>query len=312
MYLEDLSKYDLVVMWGAGNDALWYNKQFKLDYFVDSCSEKTGKQIAGIEIKSIDELVGDSLKLGKILIIVSSSKYARDIKGKIEELDIVADVTELSVMKAIYGFENRSFALWGFDILIRDILVRGGYDIENMSYMEVGACHPILGNNTYNFYLSGARGILIEPNPNLKEILSRYRTDECVMEGVASKSGILKYYSFNNEFRNTFDKVKADDAVNKGFILNETLELPVETLDSIIIRHNIVPENTLLSIQVMGFEFDILKSFDYKRYRFPLIALSVYSDEIFEHDIFKDYHVIASVPRHVILVNDSIYKRILG
>lgn len=311
MNLYDLSKYDTIVMWGAGEDALWYNNQFKIDYFVDKSTEKIGRRLCGTEIKEISSLINDE-KIGKkILVIISSSKYKNEIQSDIEELGINVDVTDLSVIRALYSHENLSFALWGFDILIRDILIRGGYDICNMSYMEVGACHPILGSNSYNFYLSGARGILVEPNPDLQRELIKYRTDEVVMEGVASEKGTLLYHKFDNEFRNTFDEKEAEDALNKGFKSKGIIELPVETLDNIIDKYNVNTENTFLSIQVMGLEDDILKSFDYKKYKFPLIALAVYSDDIFKYDIFQDYHIIAQVPRHVVLVNDSIYNRIL-
>src|SRR5947208_479267 len=45
--------------------------------------------------------------------------------------------------------------------------------LDKPSYMDVGACHPTIHNNTYLFYLRGARGVLVEPNvamiPSLKE-----------------------------------------------------------------------------------------------------------------------------------------------
>lgn len=312
MNVHDLSKYNVVVMWGAGNDAKWYNNQFKIDYFIDKDKNKIGSNLCGIEIKGVDSLLEDVHQGKEILVIVSSSKCKDIITNEIKKLDIDVDITDLTIMQAIYGRENVSYALWGFDILIRDILVRGGYDICKMSYMEIGACHPILGSNSYNIYLSGARGILVEPNPDLQNELKKYRNDICVMEGVASQKGTLLYHQFDNMFRNTFDEKEAKDALNKGFKSVGTLELPVETLDNIIEQYNVDIENTFLSIQVMGLENEILRTFNYKKYKFPLVALALYSDDVLNHDIFKDYHVIAQVPRHVILVNDLIYNLILG
>lgn len=311
MDLYNLNSYDLVIMWGYGNDALWYKGQFRVDYIVDKDDAKIGIQLDGIEVKAVSQLIQDK-ENKKILIIISSSKYSRDIKEEIHDLQINADLTELSIMKAIYGRENTSFALWGFDILIRDILVRGGYNLENMSYLEIGACHPILGSNTYNMYIAGCRGILVEPNPDLKEVLKCYRDDICLMQGVSSSEGTLKFYRFDNEFRNTFDQNEADKAIKKGFVLKDTVELPVVKLDSIICNNNINPQNTFLSIQVMGLENDILKGFDYKKYQFPVIAIAYYSEDIFAQPMFDNYYVIAKVPRHVVLVNRQIYERILG
>ncbi len=312
MNLYDLSQYDKIVLWGCGNDAKWYTGQFRVDYVVDKDEKKIGSKLYDIEIKSISDFVMEDASK-RILVVIASSQYENEIKREIESLGMNVEITELSVIKAIYDYRNVSFALWGFDILIRDLLLRGGYDYKNMFYIEIGACHPVLGSNTYNAYLTGARGVLVEPNPDLQTKLQKYRKgDNCLMEGIAGERGTLIYYKFNNEFRNTFDKLEAEDAVRKGFVSTGTMELEVGLLEELIENHHINTSQTFLSIQAMGLEKEILENFDYKKYRFPLIALAYYSEDIFNYSIFKDYKCIAQVPRHVVLVNDEIYHKILG
>ena len=312
MNLYDLSKYDKVVLWGCGNDAKWYSGQFKVDYIVDKDKKKIGSTLKGIEVRSISDFVKEAT-LKNILVVIASSKYEKEIRNEIESLEINVEIAELSVMKAIYDYQNTSFALWGFDILIKDLLIRGGYDYKNMSYVEIGACHPVLGSNTYNAYLAGARGVLVEPNPDLQSKLQRYRSgDICVMEGIGGKRGTLVYYKFNNEFRNTFDKLEAEDAIQKGFVSIGSIELDVGLLEELIEKSHIDSRKTYLSIQAMGLEKEILENFDYRKYKFPLIALAYYSEDIFQFPIFQDYKCIAKVPRHAVLVNDEIYQKILG
>lgn len=312
MDLLELSRYDTVVMWGGGKEALRYNGRFKLDYIVDNDHKKHGTTIRGIAVKDKKTLIDDVQEGKKVLIIISSSLYRNEIKQEIVELGLQVDITELSVILAIYDQKNISYALWGLDILIRDVLKRGGYNIDKMSYIEVGACHPILGSTSYNFYSTGTRGILMEPNPELYQEIRKYRDDICIMEGLGSEQGKLQYYQFDNEYRNTFDSVEASNSIKKGFVQKGVITLPVDTLDNIIEKNGINAENTFLSIQAMGLEKDILKTFNYKKYMFPLIALAVYSEEIYKYPIFKEYHIIAQVPRHVILVNEVIYNRIIG
>ena len=139
MDLLELSRYDTIVMWGGGKDALRYNGRFKLDYIVDNDHKKHGTTIMGIVVKDKKTLIEDVQAGKKVLIIISSSLYRTEIKQEIVELGLRVDITELSVILAIYDQKNISYALWGLDILIRDVLKRGGYNIDKMSYIEVGA-----------------------------------------------------------------------------------------------------------------------------------------------------------------------------
>ncbi len=312
MNLSDLSQYEKIVLWGYGNDAKWYAGQFRVDYVVDKDEKKIGSKICGLEIKPISYLTTEEPSR-RVLVVIASSKYAKEIRSEIKTLGLNVEITELSILKAIYDHQNTSFALWGLDILIRDLLIRGGYDYKSMSYIEIGACHPILGSSTYNSYLAGARGVLVEPNPDLQVELRKYRQDDtCLMKGIAGERGTLVYYKFDNEFRNTFDKVAAEDAIRKGFVSVGTIELEVGLLEELIDNNHIDTKRAYLSIQAMGLEKEILKNFDYKKYSFPLIALAYYSEDIFDYPIFQDYKCIAKVPRHVVLVSDEIYHNILG
>lgn len=311
MNLLDLNTYDFVIMWGAGADSEWYNNQFKVDFMVDKNQNKFGQQMGGVIIKPVSYL-NEIDKEKKILIIVSSSKYCGDIKKEIHEMCLNADVVELSIMKMIYCNKNISYALWGIDILVRDLAIRGGYDISNMSYIEIGACHPIAGSNTYIMYKEGARGYLIEPNPDLQDLLKKYRNDTCLLQGIASNKGSMDFYRFDNEYRNTFDEKLAEKTRQDGFNLRDIVRLPVVTLDDVIEKYNIDTNNTFLSIQAMGLELEILQKYDYTKYNFPIIAVAYYNEKIFEHPMFEYYKIIASVPRHIVLVNKEIYNRVLG
>ena len=44
-----------------------------------------------------------------------------------------------------------------------------------MTYLDIGANHPVRLNNTYLFYLRGYKGVLVEPNVSLCERLRAVR-----------------------------------------------------------------------------------------------------------------------------------------
>jgi hypothetical protein len=61
-------------------------------------------------------------------------------------------------------FEKKSFSQSGEDLIIDFIFNALG--ISRPSYIDIGAHHPYYLNNTAIFYLRGARGINIEPDPS--------------------------------------------------------------------------------------------------------------------------------------------------
>ena len=83
--------------------------------------------------------------------------------------------------------------------------------IPTPRYLDVGTWHPCVGNNTYLFYRAGAKGVCVEPNPDLAPLIREKRPrDEVLNVGVsAEKSGPCHYYLFEDCQFNTFDAEEA-------------------------------------------------------------------------------------------------------
>lgn len=66
------------------------------------------------------------------------------------------------------------------------------------SYLDVGVNHPVLGNNTYFFYLNGCRGVCVEANPLLIDEIKQTRPGDTVLNvGVtADGESMLEFYYF--------------------------------------------------------------------------------------------------------------------
>jgi hypothetical protein len=109
--------------------------------------------------------------------------------------------------------------------------------IATPRYLDVGTWHPCVDNNTYLFYRAGAKGVCVEPNPDLALLIRKERPrDELLNVGVsAEKSGPCRYYLFEDCQHNTFDaeEAAARARASSQAILKETL-VRVVTLDSII------------------------------------------------------------------------------
>ncbi len=313
MKVKNLNTYDYIMIWGAGQQfQSRFRNQFKVDYLIDKkCEKKDKETMVGIPLIAPTELQ-KICNNGKSLIVVSSDKYYEEICEEIREIPIECEIVKLTDLLAVYGTDNKSFCFWGIDALVKDILQRCDYQITDMSYIEVGANHPIHGSATEAFYLLGARGILIEPNPDCMPVLEELRPgDVCLNCGIGKENASMKFYRFaDNSYRNSFDIVEVKKNVARGYKLLDEIEIPIVSLDNVIEKYKVDTAQTYLSIQVMGSELEVLDGFAYQNYEFPIISIAYYDDKVLKHRIFKDYREIARVPKHVILVKPEIYNAI--
>jgi len=164
-------------------------------------------------------------------------------------------------------YAGETFSQCGEDRILAFLF--GQLAIPTPRYLDVGAGHPCVGNNTYLFYRAGAKGVCVEPNPDLAALIREKRPrDELLNVGVsAEKSGPCHYYLFEEWGLNTFDAEEAAARARSGRhpILKE-MSVPVVTLESIITDY--FPDGLeLLSLDTEGLDLALLKSLNYKKHR---------------------------------------------
>lgn len=159
-----------------------------------------------------------------------------------------------------------SYAQEGEDLVLRRFLEdrKGGF------YVDVGAHHPRRFSNTYYFYKQEWRGINIEPSPAAITLFGQLRPrDINVMLGVAETPGELTYYLFNDPALNTFDQVLMQDRVAQTpYRIIGTTTVAVDRLEKIL--GGKLPGGQVIdfmSIDVEGFDLQVLRSNDWSRYR---------------------------------------------
>jgi FkbM family methyltransferase len=168
-------------------------------------------------------------------------------------------------------YAQRSYSQEGEDMILRRVFEGQASGF----YVDVGAHHPQRFSNTNFFYRRGWSGINIEPNPDAARIFrsSRHR-DINLQLGVSNEPGTLKYFVFDESALNTFDEsMVASRLAHTPYRLVGTIDVRVETLDSILSRH--VPAGRVidfLSIDVEGLDFAVLKSNDWQQFR-PRVVL---------------------------------------
>ena len=161
-------------------------------------------------------------------------------------------------------YANRGGAL-SFSQKSEDYIIRGMFDcldIETPSYIDIGAHHPYFLSNTALFYARGSRGINIEPNPILFDVINLYRKKDInLMMGIGPSSGVMPFYVMNANALSTFSKQEAEFICKEyGFQIADVIDVKVETLSKIINEYcgGVFPD--FMSLDTEGLDEMILES----------------------------------------------------
>lgn len=141
--------------------------------------------------------------------------------------------------------------------------------VNEPSYLDIGANHPSLDNNTYLFYKRGGRGVCVEADPSLINELSKVRErDICLNVGITfDNRKEADFYVFPISALNTLSKEEADFREQNGsHKVAKVITIPLQTINEII-DENFSETPDLLSLDVEGIDLEILKSLDWVRHR---------------------------------------------
>jgi FkbM family methyltransferase len=181
-------------------------------------------------------------------------------------------------------------------------------------YVDIGAHHPVRFSNTFLFYLMGWKGINIDAMPGSMDAFHTLRPRDINLElPISSKEQLLKYYSFNEPALNTFSEEEAKKQDGKGsYKIIQTFEMETHPLVDVLDKYLEANQKIdVMSIDVEGLDFDVLKSNNWEKYMPEIIlieSLRVSLERIHENEIFiflkdRGYTIIAKT------VNTLFFKR---
>jgi len=177
-------------------------------------------------------------------------------------------------------YVNKSYSQEGEDLVLARIL--DNLKISTGFFVDIGAHHPIRFSNTYYFYQRGWRGINVDALPGTKYLFDRVRPRDITVEcGVGEESGILEYFLFNDPALNTFSEQEAKKKNSSPYHIVETMKIPVVTLKQILDQN--VPGQIpidFMTIDAEGFDYKIIASNDWDRYRPRIILIELLNTEL--------------------------------
>lgn len=178
---------------------------------------------------------------------------------------------------AKYVNRNKSYAQDGEDLKALELLGT----VE--SFIDIGANDGFTASNSFLFSLMGARGICLEPVPDIfKRLRALHRFNgmvSCLNYGISDQdldteivaSGLLSYLPATQDQKLM---THLNDAYDKS---RKKIRIQLISFATLANRVKIAPETDLLSIDVEGHELQVLQSIDFDTYRFRLIIVETHA-----------------------------------
>lgn len=173
--------------------------------------------------------------------------------------------------------------------LVRDFFGEGG----DRFFVEVGAFEPQKNSQSFHLEQAGWRGVLVEPQPRLAERLRRERKAKVYEFACSSPDRAGTRMALYIEGGGTS---LDPDWIIAGQNTRAAIEVSVETLDHILADAQAPEPIDLLSIDVEGHEIEVLRGFDFSRWRPRLILLEDHVMSLDKH-MFLSRHGYALIRR---------------
>lgn len=175
-----------------------------------------------------------------------------------------------------------SFSQEGEDLVLARVFDVLG--VKKGFFVDIGAHHPFRFSNTYYFYRRGWIGINIDARPGTKKLFEYHRAKDINIEcGVGLEEGLLTYYSFNEPALNTFSYREAQIKESTQYKVIDRIQIPVFALKDILDKN--LPKGKkidFMTIDVEGFDHEVICSNDWIQYRPTIIAVELLNSSIDE------------------------------
>lgn len=246
-------------------------------------------------------------------LLPSMSSNFKNILKRIVRLPTSAqEISEFS-----QEFRQISFAQSGEDLIIDYIFKLRG--ISHPSYIDIGANHPFYLSNTAHFYLKGCRGINIEANPNLIINFSKFRDEDINLNcGVGIREEELDFFIISDSTLSTFSQSEAETVTKTGkYSVVEKKKIKTYTIEHLLKTYCQYNLPDFLSIDVEGFDLEIIKTLDFDFYHPKVICVESHNyspigagnkrEDLIDYILSKNYHEYADTGLNSILVEKKFW-----
>lgn len=209
-------------------------------------------------------------------------------------------------------YKKNSYSQCGEDLIVEFIL--NAMKVKDIRYLDIGAHHPYYLSNTALFYEKGAIGVCVEPDPELFKEIKKYRKrDICLNVGVGLNGHReASFFIMSAPTLNTFSEEDAMKYEKGSHNILKKIKLPLLSINEVI-QDNFDLCPNFISLDVEGLDFEILKTFDFSKYRPEVFCIETLTytennseekiEKINEFMISNDYFVFADTYINTIFVD---------
>jgi FkbM family methyltransferase len=198
-----------------------------------------------------------------------------------------------------------AFSQTGEDLLLRKLLgLRKG-----VFYVDVGSNHPVRYSNTLNMYLDGGMGICIDANKDLVDKFRKIRKRDIVVRAAISDiEEEVTFHISSDDLVSTAD-TETYEKWSKKWNFEKEEVIKTRTLNSVLDEK--LADNQIidvLSIDVEGYDFKVLRSVDLDVYRPKIIVIEIHdldllSSDSTQNDIIKYMSENGYILKHYANIN---------
>jgi FkbM family methyltransferase len=151
-------------------------------------------------------------------------------------------------------------------------------------FVEVGANRPQQESQTWHLEQLGWTGVLIEPQPELAGDLCSARSAKVFAVACSSPENAGRRMKFHVAGAlSALDR----DRMAPGAQPERVIEVPVRTLDDVLIEAGAPRQLDFLSIDVEGHELEVLRGFDFAHWRPRLVLLEDHVGNLKKHRFLR-------------------------
>ena len=206
-----------------------------------------------------------------------------------------------------WSYYGKSYSQEGEDLILTNYLGNK----KNGFYVDIGAHHPFKFSNTYLFYLNRWKGINIDGTPGCMTLFNKYRSRDINIEAVVSNiKKNINYIIYDEPALNCIyakKRIKRNNSM--GYKIKKKVSLKTKKLSEILNKY--MPINTkidFMNIDIEGYEYAVLLSNDWKKYKPTYILVEVVNydldkltrNKVYQFLLKKGYSAIAITGRTVI------------
>ena len=162
-----------------------------------------------------------------------------------------------------------------------DVLLDMYFPEKKGNYVDIGAGRPITGSNTFGFYKRGWNGICVDPISFNCKMFGRFRPKDQILNIlIGAEENVIEFWEFEPYVYSTADKEVAEKVIRVSGV-----RLLVKSMKRVLPLSEIVPnadplDPMLLTVDVEGFDLQVLKSNDWEKFRPRVICVEEWSSSL--------------------------------